>query len=78
MNLASLRGTSKEPWKHVAASGKRPDEDWQEVFQAEKEDSEPALYRAGIWKLPTLGNEQVAEFADGNDFVFLTWKGTLP
>lgn len=78
MNLVSLRGTSKETWEHVAASRKRPDEDWQEVFWTEKEDAEPAWYCTGIWKLPILGNEQAAELADGNDFVFLAWKGTLP
>lgn len=42
MNLDSLRGTKKEVWEHVAASRMRPDEDWQEVFQTEKEDAEPA------------------------------------
>lgn len=77
MNLDSLRGTKKEVWEHVAASRMRPDEDWQEVFQTEKEDAEPAWYCSGIWKPPTVGNEQVAELADGHGFIFLTWKGTL-
>lgn len=63
----------------MAASRNRPDKDWQEVFWSEK-DAQPSWYHNGVWKLPTLSNEQVAELADGNDFIFLTWssyKGVL-
>lgn len=70
----SLRGTSCETWQCVAVSRKRPDKDWQGVFWSEKEDAQPSWYHNGIWKLPTLSNEQVAELAIGSDFIFLTWS----
>lgn len=73
----SLRGTSHETQECVAASRKRPDKDSQirqEVFRSEKEDAQPSWYHNGIWKLPTLRTEQVAELADDNEFIFLTWS----
>lgn len=51
MSLSSLRGTRKGKWECAAASRRRPDEDGQEVLQAEKEDMETTWYCTGIWKL---------------------------
>lgn len=64
----SLRGASYETQLCVAASRKRPDKHWQGVFWSRK-DAQPSWYHQEIWKLPTLSHKQVAELADGNDFI---------